>query len=115
VAAAPGDPPPSAGIKALDVDTGKTMWDVKIFQGSLTNGVLATAGNVVFAATREGHLMALDAKSGRHLWRFQTGASMAASPISYAVAGRQYVAVMAGNALYSFALPEQNSTPTADR
>ena len=37
------------GIKALDPETGKTMWDFKIFQGSLTNGVLATGGNVVFA------------------------------------------------------------------
>jgi alcohol dehydrogenase (cytochrome c) len=104
--AAPGDPPPSAGIKALDVDTGRTMWDVKIFQGSLTNGVLATEGGVVFAATREGHLIALDAKTGKHLWRFQTGASMAASPMSYAVGGRQFIAVSAGNVLYSFALPE---------
>jgi alcohol dehydrogenase (cytochrome c) len=103
---APGDPPPSAGIKALDVDTGRTMWDVKIFQGSLTNGVLATEGGVVFAATREGHLIALDAKSGKHLWRFQTGASMAASPMSYAVGGQQFIAVSAGNVLYSFALPE---------
>ena len=42
----PGEPAPSAGIKALDPETGKTMWDFKIFQGSLTNGVLATAGNV---------------------------------------------------------------------
>ena len=53
---APGDPAPSAGIKAIDPETGKTMWDFKIFQGSLTNGVLATAGGVVFAATREGHI-----------------------------------------------------------
>ena len=50
----PGEPPPSAGIKAIDPETGKTMWDFKIFQGSLTNGVMATAGGVVFAATREG-------------------------------------------------------------
>src|SRR5258708_34407742 len=102
--AGPGDPPPSAGIKALGVDTGRTMWDVKIFQGSLTNGVLATEGGVVFAATREGHLIALDARTGKHLWRFQTGASTAASPMSYAVAGSQLIAVSAGNALYSCAL-----------
>jgi alcohol dehydrogenase (cytochrome c) len=105
--AAPGDPPPSAGIKALDPGTGKTTWDFKIFQGSLTNGLLATGGGVVFAATREGHLIALEANTGRYLWRFQTGASMAASPMSYAVNGRQFVAVSAGNVLYSFALPEE--------
>jgi PQQ-dependent dehydrogenase (methanol/ethanol family) len=102
----PGEPSPSAGIKALDPETGRTMWDFKIFQGSLTNGVLATAGNVVFGAIRDGNLVALDAKTGKHLWHFQTGASVAAAPMSYAVEGRQFVAIAAGNTLYAFALPE---------
>jgi PQQ-dependent dehydrogenase (methanol/ethanol family) len=103
----PGEPVASAGIKALDPETGKTMWDFKIFQGSLTNGVLATAGNVLFASIRDGNFVALDARTGKHLWHMQTGSNMAASPISYAVNGRQFVAVAAGNAVYSFALPEQ--------
>jgi alcohol dehydrogenase (cytochrome c) len=102
----PGEPAASAGIKALDPETGKTMWDFKIFQGSLTNGVLATAGNVLFGAVRDGNLVALDAKTGKHLWHMQTGGAMAASPISYAVNGRQFVAIAAGNTVYSFALPE---------
>jgi alcohol dehydrogenase (cytochrome c) len=102
----PGDPPSSSGIKALDPETGKTIWDFKTFQGSLTNGVLATAGNVVFGAVRDGNIVALDAKSGEHLWHFQTGANIAASPMSYAVDGRQFVAISAGNTLYAFALPE---------
>jgi alcohol dehydrogenase (cytochrome c) len=100
------DPPPSAGIKAIDPENGKTMWDFKLFRGSTTNGLMATAGGVVFAATREGNLVALDAKTGTHLWHVQTGGNMAASPMSYAVDGRQYVAVSAGNVLFSFALPE---------
>jgi alcohol dehydrogenase (cytochrome c) len=107
VAPKPGEPAPSAGIKALDPETGKTMWDFKIFQGSLTNGVIATAGNIVFGAVRDGNFVALDATSGAHLWHFQTNANMAASPISYAVDGRQFVAVAAGNVVYAFALPEQ--------
>ena len=102
----PNDPPPSAGIKALDPETGKTVWDFKINQGSLSNGVMATAGGVLFAATREGNLIALDARTGKYLWRFQTGSSMAASPMSYAVDGKQYIAVAAGGAVYGFALPE---------
>jgi alcohol dehydrogenase (cytochrome c) len=102
----PGEPPASAGIKALDPETGRTMWDFKIFQGSLTNGVLATAGNVVFGAVRDGNLVALDAKSGAHLWHFQTGANMAASPMSYSVDGRQYVAIAAGNVVYAFTVSE---------
>jgi PQQ-dependent dehydrogenase (methanol/ethanol family) len=100
-----GDPAASAGIKALDPETGKTMWDFKIFQGSLTNGVLATAGGVLFGAIRDGNLVALDARTGKHLWHFQTGANMAASPVSYAVDGRQFVAISAGNVVYAFALP----------
>ncbi|HZR26178.1 MAG TPA: PQQ-dependent dehydrogenase, methanol/ethanol family [Vicinamibacterales bacterium] len=111
-AAAPkaGEPPASAGIKALDPETGKTMWDFKISQGSLTNGVLATASNVLFAAVRDGNLIALDAKSGAHLWHFATGTNMAASPISYAVDSTQYVAIAAGNTVYAFALPESHYT-----
>ncbi len=102
----PNDPAPNAGIKALDPETGKTVWDFKIFQGSLTNGVLATAGGVLFASSRDGNLIALDAKTGKYLWHYQTGGNHAAAPISYAVDGRQYVALTAGNVLYSFALPE---------
>jgi PQQ-dependent dehydrogenase (methanol/ethanol family) len=100
------DPQPSAGIKALDPETGKTMWDFKIFQGSLSNGVMATAGGVLFASSREGNFIALDARTGKALWRYQTGGNMAASPMSYAVDGRQYVAVASGDAIYCFALPQ---------
>jgi alcohol dehydrogenase (cytochrome c) len=108
VAPKAGDPPPSAGIKAIDPETGKNVWDFKIFQGSLTNGVLATAGNIVFGAIRDGNLVALDAKTGAHLWHVQLGPTMAASPISYAIDGRQFVAIAAGNAVYAFALPESS-------
>ena len=69
----PDDPQPSAGIKPLDPETGKTVWDFKLFQGSNNNGVMATAGGVVFAASREGNLIALDAATGKFLWRYQTG------------------------------------------
>jgi PQQ-dependent dehydrogenase (methanol/ethanol family) len=102
----PNEPAANAGIKALDPDTGKTMWSFALQQGSLTNGVLATAGNVLFASSRDGNLIALDSKTGAHLWHFQTGGDHAASPVSYAVGGRQYVALAAGNVIVSFALPE---------
>jgi PQQ-dependent dehydrogenase (methanol/ethanol family) len=96
----------SAGIKALDPDDGKTVWDFKLYQGSLTSGVLATSGGLVFGATRDGYLIALDAKTGRALWRFQTGAAVESSPMSFAVNGKQFVAVSAGNVVYAFALPD---------
>ena len=58
-----------AGIRALDTTTGERKWEYKISQGSLAAGVLASAGGVVFAATREGNFIALDAKTGKSLWR----------------------------------------------
>ena len=107
---APSGQTRTAGIKAIDPETGKTMWEFPLTQGSLTSGVLATAGGVVFAASREGYLFALDARTGASLWRFQTGAAIDASPISYSVAGKQFVAVSAGNVVYSFALRRMTVT-----
>jgi glucose dehydrogenase len=76
-------------------------------QNSLSAGVLATAGGLVFVASREGNFLALDARSGKALWHFGTGAEIASSPMSYAVDGRQYVAVSSAGALFSFALPPE--------
>src|SRR5438132_11150544 len=61
-AARPGEPQPSAGVKALDPETGTMMWDFKLPQSSLNNGVMATAGGLLLAASRDGNLIALDAK-----------------------------------------------------
>jgi alcohol dehydrogenase (cytochrome c) len=96
--------PGSAGIRAINPVSGKIEWDFPLLSGSLSNGVLATAGGVLFAGSQEGNLIALDARTGKFLWRFPTGAAMAAAPMSYAIDGRQYIAVSAGNVLYSFAL-----------
>jgi len=102
----PNEPGRSAGIRALDPANGKTMWDFKIFQRSLAAGVLATGGQVLFGAIRDGNVVALDARSGKYLWHFQTGANVSASPMTYEVGGRQFMAISAGNALYAFALPK---------
>ncbi|MEO8049590.1 MAG: PQQ-dependent dehydrogenase, methanol/ethanol family [Acidobacteriota bacterium] len=95
----------SSGVMAIDVETGDVKWRFKIAQASLGGGVLATGGGVVFASAADGNLIALDSRTGALLWRFQTGGRIAASPMSYSVDGKQYVAVSAGNVLYSFALP----------
>jgi alcohol dehydrogenase (cytochrome c) len=68
--------------------------------------VLATGGGLVFAAAGDGNMIALDSKTGALKWRFQTGGRIGASPMSYAVDGKKYVAISAGNVLYSFTLPE---------
>jgi alcohol dehydrogenase (cytochrome c) len=102
----PSDPEPNAGIKAFDPETGKTVWQFPIFQGSLNNGVLATAGNVLFGSIRDGNLVALDAKTGKYLWHFQTNSNHAASPMSYGVDGKQYIALSTGNVITTFSLAE---------
>ena len=82
------------------------MWDFKIFQRSLAAGVLATGGQVLFGAIRDGNVVALDARSGKYLWHFHAGANVSASPMTYEVGGRQFMAISAGHTLYAFALPK---------
>ncbi len=94
------------GLKAINPETGNVEWEQKFYIGSLSAGVLATGGGVVFAAARDGNVMAFESSTGKLLWRFQTGSNIDSSPMSYAVDGRQYVALSAGAVLYSFALPE---------
>ena len=104
-----GPPGPTAsdeqGVQAFDPETGKAKWKFQLTQNSLSAGVLATAGGLVFAGSREGNLIALDAANGKPLWHFGAGAEIASSPMSYAVDGRQYIAVSSAGVLYSFALP----------
>ena len=72
---------------------------------SPTGSVLATAGGLVFVGDAEGYLIALDAQTGKPLWRFQTGGTIIAPPISYALNGRQYITVAAGQIIIAFSLP----------
>jgi len=101
----PGEPP-TDGVMAIDPETGKVQWKHELASASLQAGALATAGGVVFAGSADGDFLALDAKTGGVLWRFGTGAEVTSSPMSYALGGRQYVAIAANGVLYSFALPE---------
>jgi alcohol dehydrogenase (cytochrome c) len=91
-------------LRALDPATGKIKWEWK-HPSPTWSGVLSTAGGVVFTGDAEGNFMALEAASGKALWHFQCGASVYSSPMTYAVDGKQYVAVAAGSALFAFGLP----------
>jgi alcohol dehydrogenase (cytochrome c) len=95
-----------SALLAIDSKTAEIKWRYPVLRISLGAGVLATGGGVVFLATADGNLTALDAASAKSLWHFQTGSSLASSAMSYAIEGRQFVAISAGNAIYSFALPE---------
>lgn len=83
-------------LSALDLSSkGKLLWQVKT-PDPLVGGVLATAGGLVFNGEGNGDFAAYDAKTGAKLWHFNCGAGVNAPPISYAIDGKQYVAVAAG-------------------
>jgi len=93
-------------VQALDVTTGRLRWrhdNAPRLGHGQTGGLMSTAGGIVFGSDLE-TFFALDAATGAELWRFQAGAQIMAAPISYAVAGRQYVAVAAGRSILAFAV-----------
>ncbi len=95
-------------LRALDPSSGQVKWEFKYLSPPWA-GALSTAGGLVFSGDMEGYLIAFDARNGRDLWHFETGAPVTASPMTYAVDGRQYVAIVSGGALLSFALPDVNA------
>jgi PQQ-dependent dehydrogenase (methanol/ethanol family) len=93
----------SGTLTALDLGhAGKLQWQVKTDE-PLVGGILATAGGLVFSGVGGGQFAAFDAATGSRLWQFQCAAGVNAPPITYALDGRQYIAVAAGgNALFGF-------------
>lgn len=82
-------------LDAIDPLSGKVHWSYPS-KYPLLASVLATAGGLVFTGDPEGYFFALDQRTGRKLWQFQTGAGHRGSSIAYAVRGRQYVATPSG-------------------
>jgi len=80
---------------AWDNKTGKIVWSNKE-PFSVWSGALATAGGVVFYGTLEGYLKAVDAKTGKELYKFKTPSGIIGNVNTYEQGGRQYVAVLSG-------------------
>ena len=99
----PGEEPWGA-LRALDWKTGDMRWEFRVHTPPWC-GVLSTAGNLVFSGTMEGDFFALDAVSGKLVWRIQTGGAIWANPISYMSEGKQYIVVSAGSSVMAFSLP----------
>jgi lanthanide-dependent methanol dehydrogenase len=92
-------PPPGetnmGNFIAWDGTTGKIKWSIPE-QFSVWSGALATAGGVVFYGTLEGYLKAVDAKTGKELYKFKTPSGIIGNVMTYEHGGRQYVAVLSG-------------------
>jgi alcohol dehydrogenase (cytochrome c) len=95
---------PYGALRALDALSGELRWEFRLKTPPWC-GILSTAGGLVFSATMEGDLFALDDATGKLLWRLRTGGEVWSNPISYQFEGKQYVAMPAGNALIVLGLP----------
>jgi alcohol dehydrogenase (cytochrome c) len=101
--------PRAAFLKAVDAQTGKIRWERMLESGGdefvwSVGAVLSTAGGAIFSGYRE-QFRAFDADTGQTLWEVGLGARVRGVPISYAIDGRQHVAILAGHSLFVFRLP----------
>jgi PQQ-dependent dehydrogenase (methanol/ethanol family) len=98
-------------LRALDIDNGKVAWEVPQF-GNFTGpvdtpeeGVLATAGGLLFYCDPSGDLVAAEASTGKALWHLRIHGLDKASPMTYSVDGKQFVALAVGPNILCFGLP----------
>jgi alcohol dehydrogenase (cytochrome c) len=93
-------------LRAIDPSTGERKWELRYTTPSLA-GVMSTASGLVFAGDNEGNFLAVDARSGKPLWHYPTGASIwGAAATTFLLDGRQYVLIPSGTTLTAFALPQ---------
>jgi alcohol dehydrogenase (cytochrome c) len=93
-------------IIAIDPATGDRRWTFPMYD--LTeSGIMTTASDLVFSGGRDGYLMALDARTGKLLWKSNlSSAQMRSAPITYVAGGRQFISYISGNVLVTFGLRE---------
>ncbi len=94
-------------LRAFAVEGGKTAWEIPLIGRPERNyaGVLSTAGGLLFFGETSGGFAAVDAGTGKYLWHFEASEPWKASPITYMIDGRQYVAIASGANILSFSLP----------
>lgn len=95
----------TGSLIAVDPVTAETQWRVPLRHAP--NGLLATAGGLVFTGDGDGYLVAFDARTGEIRWRFNTGGAIAAPPVTYTLRGKQYLALAAGASVIAFGLPDE--------
>jgi alcohol dehydrogenase (cytochrome c) len=93
-------------LVAYSLDTASFAWkDAQTGRGRSAAGTMSTAGGLLFFGDDAQSFEAVDAQTGKALWHFNTGQEISASPMTYAVEGKQYVAIAAGSDVFSFTLP----------
>jgi alcohol dehydrogenase (cytochrome c) len=93
-------------LLAYPLEGGKPVWRyVQAGEGHSAGGTMTTASGLLFFGDDAGSFEAVDAHTGKALWHFNTGQNISASPMTYAVDSKQYVAIAAGSDVFSFALP----------
>ncbi len=97
---------PDQGIEAIDAKTGNIVWKFPMARVGLSSGLVGTAGGIVFAASAENQLLALDLKSGKPLWHLRINGPVNSSPMTYLAGGKQFIAITAATQLLVFGLPE---------
>ena len=98
-------------LRALDLQTGKLVWESAKVGGSATaSGLLSTAGGLVFYGDNTGGaLIAVDATTGQRLWQFDTQQVWKSSPMTYAIDGEQYIGAVAGSIVTVFGTTRERS------
>ena len=100
------DAPSRKVLLAFDPETQTIAWQYpQVGEGHSWGGVMSTATGLLFFADDADFFEAADGKTGKSLWHFNTGQTLHASPMSYAIDGKQYVAIASGSDLFSFSLP----------
>jgi quinoprotein glucose dehydrogenase len=93
----PCNPPPWGVLVAFDLEAGKVRWQAQVGPLVTLGGPIATAGGLVFTgAGMDTYFRAFDSATGAELWKAELPASPQSTPMSYAVAGRQFVVICAG-------------------
>jgi len=91
---------------AYNLETNSLAWKYpQTGRGHSSGGTMTTSGGLVFFGDDAGSFEAVDAQTGKPLWHFNTGQDITASPMTYAVDGKQYIAIAAGSDVFAFALP----------
>jgi quinohemoprotein ethanol dehydrogenase len=87
----------TGGILAIDASTNTVRWTNHLGLDMAHNqSPLSTASDLIFVGQFDGNFLALDAVTGKELWRFQTGAAISAGAVTYTIGGEQYVAIFTG-------------------